>query len=58
MSTEQIFVDSQRVAALLLLRHRLQIRKQRIWVHPINEWRQEQRTYHNLVQKLGQIPRR
>ncbi|KAL7400386.1 hypothetical protein ABVT39_011185 [Epinephelus coioides] len=44
-------MDRKKVAALLLLRRRLQARK-RVWVHPINERRQEQGAYHNLVQEL------
>ncbi|KAL7387534.1 hypothetical protein ABVT39_024972 [Epinephelus coioides] len=44
-------MDRKRVVALLLLHRRLQARK-RVWVHPINERRQEQGAYHNLVQEL------
>ena len=58
ISTEQRIVARQRVAALLLLRRRRARRRRRVWVHPINERRQEQGVYHNLVQELRADPER
>ena len=46
------------MAALLLLCRRLARRRRRVWVHPINERRQEQGVNHNLVQELRADPER
>ncbi|CAL8358459.1 unnamed protein product [Arctogadus glacialis] len=51
-------VARQRVVALLLLRRRRARRRRWVWVHPINERRQEQGVYHNLVQELRADPER
>lgn len=52
VSTAHLLTDRRTVAALLLLRHRRH-RRGRVWVHPINERRQQQGAYHNLVQELA-----
>ena len=58
ISTEQRIVARQRVAALLLLRRRLARRRRRVWVHPIDERREERVVYQNLVQELRADPER
>lgn len=50
--TAHLLTDKRAVAALLLLRRRRKERA-RLWVHPVNERRQQQGAYHNLVQELA-----
>lgn len=57
ISTEQLFADKRRLAAIIVLRCQLNKKKRR-WVHPINERRNEQGAYHNLVQELQVDPER
>lgn len=49
-------MDRQRIAALVLLCRSLRLMQSRVWVHPINGWRQEKGAYHNLVQMLWEYP--